>query len=321
MTGSIVYANNSGLGTLAREFYDNNILDKVLVTTNNRYRDFYERFSGGRVYSKENLEWLLEGLDTLIFFETPFDDEIIPMAKKRGIKTILMPMYECTRFEAYNPDLWLAVSNLDEQWLKERDLKYVRINVPVNTKRVKWKLRETAQHFIHNAGHGGVGGRNGTQELIEAMKSVYSPIRLTINSQANDFDIKDDRITFKRANYLNYWDMWHEGDVFIFPERFNGLSLPIQEAFASGMMIMCTNREPFNEWLPTDPMIDPIGHNIVRIANEVRAAIISPENIAKSIDLWADRSIKEFSLLGKEWAKENSWEKLGPKYKEICTKH
>lgn len=108
--------------------------------------------------------------------------------------------------------------------------------------------------FVHNAGHGGLGGRNGTLEIIEAMRFVRSKIKLIINSQV-PFKCDDPRVEVRVKDYENYWDLWGEGDVFLFPEKFNGLSLPIQETMASGMAIMSTNRYPFNAYLPRELLI------------------------------------------------------------------
>ena len=40
--------------------------------------------------------------------------------------------------------------------------------------------------------------------------------------------------------------------MFVFPEKFNGLSLPLQEARAAGMLVLATDRFPMNTWLPRE---------------------------------------------------------------------
>ena len=55
------------------------------------------------------------------------------------------------------------------------------------------------------------------------------------------------------------------GDVFLFPDKFNGLSLPLQEAYASGMAVMSTGRYPASQWLPNDPMIPVDGYETRKV--------------------------------------------------------
>jgi glycosyltransferase involved in cell wall biosynthesis len=111
--------------------------------------------------------------------------------------------------------------------------------------------------------------------------------------------------------------MYADGDVFVFPEKFNGLSLPLQEAYASGMLVMTSHRFPMNTWLPTDPMIPVDHYERDRVAVDIESAVIDPKEIAETMDRWYSRSIEEFSIKGRDWARENSWEVLGPKYLDI----
>ncbi len=115
-------------------------------------------------------------------------------------------------------------------------------------------------------------------------------------------------------------ELYSTGDVFIFPEKFNGLSLPLQEACAAGMLVMATDRFPMNTWLPNDPLIPIRGERIIQISGRLRAfkeAMIDPKDIAATIDRWYGEDISSFSESGREWAMRNSWQVLGPKYKEL----
>lgn len=307
MTGAVVLATNQGLGYLAKDFYDNGVIDKVYVYPHSSRTNHYEWYDN----TVDRIEDLLD-CDTILMFETPFDWTIIPKARQKGIKTILMPMYECTPLPPpYFPDLYITPSDLDQQYYPQGH----RINVPVPNW-VKWRLREKARVFVHNAGNGGLGGRNGTKELIEAMKYVKSPIKLIIRSQSQNFTSDDPRIEIVKDN-LPVEKLYEEGDIFIFPEKFNGLSLPIQEAFASGMPIMCGDRFPMNEWLPKELLIPVSDYKTEMIMTKFESAIITPQDIAKSIDKWYDKDISKYSLLGKQFKEQNSWQKLKDQYKEL----
>ena len=298
MTGSIVLATEQGLGYLAKAFYDNEVIDLVEIKQHTTRKNHYGWFK------YVNRETLLEKCDTLIFFETPFDWKIIVEARKRGIKTILIPMYECTRYPfPYQPDEIWCPSDLDYRFYTEKGEVCKKIQIPVD---VTWKLRERAKVFVHNAGNGGLGGRNGTKELLEAMKYVKSPIKLIVRSQVDIKKVIDPRIEYQIGTRDKIWE---QGDVFVFPEKFNGLSLPLQEAFASGMLVMCGARYPMTEWLPNEPMIPVEGYHKESIAVQFDCADYNPKTIAKVIDEWYDKDITKFSLLGKEWGEKNKWKK------------
>jgi hypothetical protein len=310
--GMIALATNQGLGYLARDFYRNGLIDYVYIhdhTTRTNHREWY-----AREHTVSSVDELIEKSDVIFGIETFFDWTVVPKARQKGKKTVLMPMYECTILH-YQPDLLLAPSLLDSDYYAEAKL----VTVPVDAKP---RIRSKAEVFVHNAGNGGLGGRNGTRELVEAMKHVQSPIKLILRSQTPTLlqelpaDLRqlieeDDRIEVRIGTFD---DIWSEGDVFVFPEKFNGLSLPIQEAFASGMVVMSTDRHPFNKWLPTGPLIPVDKYVDERLAVQFKSAVLSPVDIAKKIDSFYGKDILELSKLGITWGQQNSWHKLKEKY-------
>jgi hypothetical protein len=304
--GSVVLATDQGLGILAKSFYDAGIIDYVHIKSHSSRETHYDWY-------RENLteDELLDRCDILIFFETPFNWKLIPKAREKGIKTVLMPMYECTNNPLpYIPDQVWCPSDLDMQYYKEYNP--VRVQVPVE---VPWKVRKEAKIFVHNAGNGGLGGRNGTKEVLEAMSYVKSPLKLIIRSQ-NTLIYKDNRVEVQNGT-IPYEKLWDEGDVFLFPEKFNGLSLPMQEAYASGMLVMTSDRFPNNIYLPNDPLIPVSGYKKERIAVEFDSAIIDPKDIAKTMDEWYGRDITTYSEQGKQWGITNSWQQLKKTYRSM----
>jgi hypothetical protein len=306
MIGTICYASDQGLGYLAKDFYDNGIIQKIYIQPHSVRRDHREWYPRESVVS--TIDQLIEECDVIIAFETFFDWTIIPKAREKGKKTILMVMYECTKNPLpYVPDLVLSPSLLDLDYYPDSTL----VTVPVTAKP---KLRTKAKVFVHNAGNGGIGGRNGTKELLEAMQYVKSPIKLILRSQQPIKEINDSRIDFRIGTFE---DIWSEGDVLVFPEKFNGLSLPIQEAYASGMVVMSSDRYPFNEWLPKEPLIPVEKYVKERNAVVFDSAVLSPIAIANKIDEFYDKDITNYSRQGIEWGNQNSWDIHKKTYKKI----
>lgn len=309
--GSIVLATEQGLGYLAKDFFDNGVIDKVLIHEHGSRKNFREWYPSTAIVSTE--EELLESCDAFLFFEEVWNWKIITKAREAGKKTALMPMYECTRSPLpYYPDVILCPSPLDLRYFEQGRGVVVPVDVP-------WRLRSRARVFVHNAGNGGLGGRNGTRELLAAMEFVKSPIKLIVRSQEKFFDVRpDSRIIYKQGTVPKE-ELWDEGDVFIFPEKFNGLSLPLQEAFAAGMLVMAGDRFPMNTWLPNDPLIPVDSYKKERIAVEFESAQYTAATIAATIDKWYDKDITEYSLLGKQFAEKNSWKNLAEMYREILS--
>lgn len=329
--GLIARADNSGLGTLSREFFDNLPIARTLVVQNGVYRPFLERFPGAAVTSreieKEKLDWLLDGIDVLLTFETPYSPQVFRECHRRGIKSVLMPMYECTPPFASigTPNLVLCPSRLDFQFYKKyrAQAEIVFLPVPVNRKRLPWREVRKARTFVHNAGHGGLAERNGTSELLAAIPMVNSDVRFLINSQRT-INYSHPKVELRIGNFENYWDLWKEGDIFVFPHKFDGLSLPIQEAVSVGMPVLSTRFFPFTDWLPAEWFFDASEIIQTKVSNTVREyidfAVVKPADIAAKIDEMATADIAKMSLEADRIASALDWKVLKEKYITILSR-
>lgn len=317
--GSVVYATDQGLGVLARDFYRNGIITDVMVVMHGRHPTHLGWYPGATIISdlrrqKEEMKQWCQQMDAMLFFETPFDWDLIPHCRSIGVKTILMPMFECMpRDLPYVPDAYLNPSLLDQRYYPQGTFLPVPVEYP-------WKQRHEAKVFIHNAGHGGLKGRNGTAELVQAMRYTKSPAKLLIRTQEPQRFPPYSELLGKaelKVGTVPYDQLFSEGDVFVFPEKFNGLSLPLQEARAAGMLVMATDRFPMNTWLPREALIPTAGSLRSCVSprcNMFDEAMLLPEDIAKTIDSWYGKDITAYSLAGKAWAEGMSWDALKPKY-------
>ncbi len=335
--GTLCFSTVQGIGILAKEFYRNGVLSDALVVNHGRRAENPTWFiKDGKLpdtlYSLSNprdIERAREycrSHDVMLFFETPFIWQLIPFCKSIGVKTVLMVMYECMPKELPAiPDLFICPSLLDLVYYPPDKYNSVFIPVPVA---VEWKPRTTSKIFVHNSGNGGLKGRNGSLELLKAMMHVKSNVQLIFRSQSRppteqlELIARDSRIYYDQST-LAYDELYSTGDVFIFPEKFNGLSLPLQEARASGMLVVSTDRFPMNTWLPTEPLIPVKKYNTSSVSprcNEFSEAVVSPTDIANTIDNWFCKDITEYSLSGKDWAETMSWDVLKPRYIEALSR-
>ena len=313
ITGTIGYDVHSGLGHLVRSFYNVGLVQRVLVIPHPHYRRHLDWYAGAR-YTENDCDRFLDGLDLLLLFENAFKWDIARQAKRRGVKIVLMPNYEYTPFPPpVTPDLVWCPSHLD--W------DYYHLEYPCKVMfcpvEVKWRLRERARVFVHNAGHGQRGFAKGTPQLLEAMKYVKSPLRLIVRGQPDSDQVNqllskgsdDPRVEIINREVSDE-ELWEEGDVFVQPEQYNGMSLMLQEARAAGMLVMTTDRYPMNVWLPREPMIPVDHYEDDAIAVRFKRAVVTPQAIARTMDLWYDRDITDYSKSGRQWGLNCSWANL-----------
>lgn len=332
--GTVCYATSQGLGHLAKSFYDAGVVTDVMIYQHPHgeqraptHREWYP--PGTHIFKSSNFdcreaERFLDDLEWVLFFETPFSWEFANRCRERGVKTAIIPMYEWfLQRPPHKFDLFINPSLLDQQYFPQG----VHIPIPVEP-HLSWSLRERAGHFLHNAGHIGSRNHKGTLELLQAMKFVKSNISLTMRCQnaaglkrlIDSAGVADDPRIYYTDKEIDRDQLFNtDFDVYIAPEKYNGLSLPLQEAFASGMMVMTTNRFPHNQWLPEEPLIPVSGVHRAQTMRghlEFEESIVSPEAIAAKIDFWAGKDITSFSRAGANYGEENSWEALKPRYLE-----
>ncbi len=326
--GTICYCTQSGLGHLAKQFYDAGIINRILIHPHPRYKEFPEW------YRKEDRYFLRKGqhrefcdkLDALIIFENAFTGWGAVNHAKNITKTkfILCPMYEWTPNPLpVKPDYVLCPSLLDCQYFEKYRHEFMTIPVPDS---IEWRQRDTAHTFVHNAGHGQVGYAKGTPEVLEAFaKYVKSDAKLLVRGQYNEPRIAE--VFAKYKDYPNiliehgdvsYGELFGMGDVYINAERYNGLSLPLQEAYASGMMVMTSDRFPANDWLPKGPLIPVSGYEKHSVnSTQFDRATIDPMNIAHKVDEWYGKDIVSFSQEGRKWREAHCWSAMKPQYVKL----
>lgn len=314
---------NSGLGTMSWEFAKHLKPSKVLLVQNRVFQTFPERYAEFETKLAPNQsdfgvlrDWITD-VDVLVAIETPYDWLTFQRARDKGVKTRLITMCEMQdRNLRYPPDLFVCPSKLDLD-LMPAPKKFLEF--PVNTEVLRWQERKTAKTFIHAGSHGGVAGRKGTSLFMEAIKYVKSDVKFIIYSWG-DIVSNDPRLEIRVQNFKNYWQMWREGDVLVYPQNFNGICLPIVEAMSCGLGVITTDIYPFNEYMPKELLFKPKEMYKARINSgtyEMDAALIDPKTLAEKIDEVASMDLTTVSNYGREWAVEHSWGKMLPKWKQI----
>lgn len=320
MLGFIARCDNTGLGVESVDFVRHVRPDRVLVALPKRYDDFPARFAScpdvgflDKPPSPEDADRFLRGLDTLFCIETPYDWSLFERARAANVKTILRINYE------YLPDPLPAapdvmISPID--WYQSDGATILPF--PVDRLRFPFRQRRRARTFLYVAGRLGMFGRNGTKELLQAIPLVRSDVRFIFYSQKEVERIDDPRVDWRFGDLGDNAVLYAEGDVLIFPRRYGGQALSVNEALSVGMPVMMTDMRPHNAFLPKELLIPAGKLEEVHLRRTVEAAAIEPAHIAAKIDEWADRDISTYSEWADSYAQSISWDTLLPRYVELC---
>lgn len=287
---AIVRCDCTGLGTLSRTFHDLFGLYRTVSIGRQAGEQFHHWYTNNRPapdgITPELAEWLLDGADAVLTFETWYGAEVSMLAHKRGIPTVLVPMFECLPMGGVGLGLTSLVICPHELCLREvqitpalRNARRIVLPMPIDTARIHYCQRHRARTFLHLAGRTTNGDRNNTCAVLDAWQFVTSDARLLVRAldeHVADFVRsragRDERINvaptptrsvseaepsfladasgWSRAavhSRENYWDGWQEGDVLLHPHKWDGLSLPMHEALAAGMPVMTTRFWPFTD--------------------------------------------------------------------------
>jgi glycosyltransferase involved in cell wall biosynthesis len=309
--GFIARVDNGGLGVLSKAIVKHLEPTKIMSVLCG-LKSFPGRYPQAMVVKSsptdKECEKFLDGLDVLLAFETPYNWNIFNIAKKRGVKTVLFIDYEWLPDPIpVMPDLILNPSN----WNMEKlPLMAKFFPFPIDRDVHKFKERKVAKTFLHIVGHGGSHGRNGTEEFLKAIPLVKGDVKFIIHSQVPVSGIEDKRIEWRIGNYTEESYMFRDSDVLVSPRRFAGLSLPLNEAMSQGLAILMSDMDPQNKFLHPDLLLPVKRSGLIRIMRDIDYGVVSPEDIARKIDIIAGKDITKYSQHSNRYAESISWKKL-----------
>ena len=323
--GIILRADYGGLSRISEDFYHFLKPDKSLVVDTQYVPLRREMFVGPDVtiakhtppyyVSTEDLQSWIEGLDVVLTFETPYNWELFNLTKRAGIRSVLMVDYEYfPGLLPSRPDvLWMPVRwFLDE--LKKDGIPVQFIPMPVDRLRFKFKQKKVAKTFLTVLGHHHMlnEDRNGIRTLFDAIPLVKNKdIRFLFRSIQPLPKINDPRVEIDVSTKKRPEGNWSKGDVLIYPRRYAGMSLPMNEALSCGMPVLMSNMSPQNNILPPHWLL-PTKICPYHLGRNVDIGTVSPADLAAKIDEWAMKDISKESLLADQIANEISWGRLLP---------
>lgn len=341
--GLIARADDTGLGHQCLEFYRAMRPDKTLVvdvgmTSSKKLPTHTERYPGAQVSGAPlplyALDKFLTDLDVVYVAEAPYHPEFYRIAHERGIATVAHINWEFFDENDYARGNMPDVFALPSVWAHEEfPFEHIVLPVPVATDRfappVQWS--PTATDFLHVVGHPATRDRNGTLDVMKALRFVQSEIVVTMRCQQPGYlasvfnDVAEHALTPRNvtlridsAPATNYWDLYHDQQVLVMPRRYGGLCLPAQEAVAAGMPVIMPDLAP-NQWLPPSWRIPAIDDGHFEARRQIDLHRVDPAQLAEKIDAFAtsaplyEEGIRDAACI----AEGLSWESLRDEYENV----
>ena len=332
--GLLARSENRGLGIQVWEFFRHVKPDRTLLVDMGElargFELFPERFPGATVAEfrdgmfDETLvrDWL-RGLDVVFTAETFYDWRMVDWARSEGVATVVQVNPEFYRHpvdDLPEPTAWWAPSPWRIEHLR-RDTRLV--GVPIAADRFPMVVPEPAGELrvLHVTGHVAAGDRNGTNQLLQAIRTVKHRITVRILTQ----DGKLPRVRPHRGINLetetggraNYWDLYDDADVLVMPRRYGGLCLPVQEAAACGLGLVMTEVSP-NDWWPTIRVQGTFRGSLNTGTGVIRLFAVTPRRLAQTLDHLAQHpdEVRAAQRAALDWAKDHTWEKMLPQYRD-----
>lgn len=246
-------------------------IDSTVFNHNEQHLEWYDGYDGytidGFIKPRE-INAILNNIDVLLTFEIPYNYELISAARAKGVKTIIQNNWEFTDYLRQPhlplPDLLVNHSywHLEDQkkmWPEITEYCATPVFVedydPIALHNSE---RKGKRRFLHVAGRKTYEDRNGTNDLIEAVKLIPQNVdfELVIKTQTTDVNPNNDpRITIDTSSPLDEKELYRDFDGMIMPRRYGGACLPMTEALAAGLPVIMTEIPPNNIVLPKEWLV------------------------------------------------------------------
>lgn len=339
--GIIARADLTGLGVQSRNWVRLLNPDKVVVINSapfNKNEQHFEWYKDRHAFKVDGfiktheITPILDNIDVLLTFEIPYNYQLITAAKLRGVKTIIQNNWEFTDYLQQKhlplPDLLVNHSywHLEDQkklwpqiseycatpvFLEDYDSIMLQ-NIDRDPK---------IKRFLHVAGRKTYEDRNGTEDLIKAVKLIPKDVQfdLIIKTQSVDVLPEDDRIIIDHNSPEDEKELYRDFDAMIMPRRYGGACLPMTEALASGLPVIMTDIDPNNKVLPSEWLvpankkssfmartnIDVYESDVQALADKIKSLALSPiEDIIANKIRAREIAVEEYSSesVKEKWA-------------------
>lgn len=302
------------------------VIDFSSINGNKQYPHLIENLSGDKYVingfiQPKYFDKVLENTDILISCEIDYSAgySLTEYAQSKGIKVIIVANYEFADW-LQNPNLPVpdVVAN-HSLWNNKHLESHLKREVPVlptpidmgRYDEIYEENLKRSHRFLHVAGRKTHEDRNGTKDLLKAIKLIPEEIdfELVIKTQTAEVECDDPRVSIDTSEPEDERNLYRGFDAMILPRRYGGGCLPRDEALASGLPVIMTDIDPNNKTLPRYWLCDADKVTSFMARTNIDVYSADPTGLAGRIAQFAAMS-DTFMKGNKEIARNIAWGNL-----------
>lgn len=336
--GIIARSDRTGLGNQTRNLVRLLNPDKVLLIDstpfnhNEQHPDIYKDYNTttiqGFISDLQAAEWIRD-LDVVISCEIFYNMNFVDIANRHGVKTINQYNWEFADYLRL-PTLTLPTKLISpSRWNIERaknlwgdKVEYLPTPVFVDdfSKVREINLnRNGKKRFLHIMGRQAVNDRNGTLDLINALRHSREDFELVVKMQTGcQLKVDDSRVVVDTSSPNNEIELYEDFDAMILPRRYAGQCLPMTEALCSGLPVIMTDVSPNNTILPAYWLVNANQAGRFMTRTWIDLYTVNHAELAVRIDQFATKDLhgdklKAYNIGYNEYSNEvlkKKWEQL-----------
>lgn len=317
-----------GLGVQTRAMYEHLHPDATLcvIVPMSGFRSYPDDFPDATVVTLTddglNLDQVRQwwaDLDVIVSVETLYG--LTDAARDDNVRTVIHANPEFVRADDPAPDTWWFPST----WRLDRLPPGEVIPVPApDVQHLAGDPYSGSLDFLFMNGNKAMADRTGSDSLREAMRRMRQPAKVSSYSQAGPFGkVRPAQgVAFTDNKAAEGRESLYTGrHVLVSPRRYGGLSLPTQEAMASGLAVIMSDVSPNRDWPIIPVEIEPWRH-FTMPCGTVELVNVPPGALAAVMDsLSADRHLlRQHMNASLAWAEAHSWAKMTNTYMEAISR-
>jgi hypothetical protein len=234
----------------------------------------------------------LHDLDVVFCAETPGDWDVLKVARRMGVKTVIQGNPEFIRhgqegYDYAHPDEWWWPTT----WRLDKLPAGRVVPVPMPTI-TNLAAEQGMPHLkvLHMAGKRAHADRNGTGIFMQALRSTREPMDVLVTSVDEEPIValpqRNVRLVTRVDGFANRWEAYFNRHVLVLPRRYGGLCLPALEAMASGLVVAMTDMSPNTDW-PIEPILPERFEDLWMAGGHIDAAVVTAHRLGFILDTLA----------------------------------
>lgn len=318
--GLMARSDYSGLGNQTRRMAQLIKPDRIILINSEgfsknaeQHPDWYDSFSGyviqGGFPTDREARIALKGLTHFICCENPMNTNFYRIAREMGVKTYCVVNYEfldtLNRPDMAEPDFFIMPSywKLEEMKARYGAERVIYLPPPLSPLEFSTAFdtnirRSTTRSILHTVGTLAMHDRNGTLDLLAALKHTNAEFNLTITSQQElppEYITNDHRVSYKIGSCKDPQEIYNGYDALFLPRRYAGLCLPCNEALMSGLIVVMPNISPNDQLLKPEWLIPAMKKGSFMARAEIDYYECNPVHIANGIESFCKLTDEELN--------------------------